>query len=204
MDILMGKGQVGILDKLGVCGFCDELKHLTYLKTGIYQPKMQYAFEVSMYAMIAFFTPFYLVQSQLFVGVIVNMMLISGALYSKGREMLPLIFLPSLAVLSRGLLFGDLTMYLLYMLPFIWIGNAILVYSVKSLYLKKNNDLFKSAAFGSALKAMFLLACAGVLLTAGLVPEDFLMAFGIVQLVTAVAAALIIWPIHNWRTGNKK
>jgi hypothetical protein len=204
MDIFMGKGQIGITERLGICGFCDELKRLTYLKTGIYQPKMQYAAEISMYAMIAFFTPFFLVQSQLLTGVIVNMMLITGALYSKGKEMLPLIFLPSIATLSRGLLFGEMTMYLLYMLPFIWIGNAILVYSVKSLHLKQKKEFFKSAAFGSALKATFLLVCAGVLLTIGLVPESFLVAFGIIQLFTAIAAAAIILPIHRWRVGSKK
>ena len=200
----MAKGQTGDFNKLGIADIYKNLTDLTNLKTGIYQPKIMYAAEISAYSALAFLTPFYLFQSQLLVGVIVNMMLISGALYAKGKEMLPLIFLPSLAVLSRGILFGEMTKYLIFMLPFIWLGNAALVYSVKYLHLKRKNELFRSAAYGGALKAMFLLVATGFMLAVGLVPEAFLVSFGLVQLITAVSAALIIWPIHNWRIGSKK
>lgn len=200
----MPKGQVGVLERLGVCGFCDEIKELTYLKTGIYQPKLKYLAEVSAYSLIALLMPFFLFQSQFLLGTVVNMMLISGALYAKGREMLPLIFLPSIAVLAKGVLFGPLTVYLLFMLPFIWLANAALVYAIKLMHIKKGKNLMASMAYAGTLKALALLTSAALLFSMGIVPVEFLMTFGLWQLVTAITAAAIIFPVHQWRVkGNK-
>lgn len=204
MDIFMAKGQVGILEMLGICGFCDEIKELTSLKTGIYQPKVKYMAEISAYSLIALLTPFFLFQSQFLLGTVVNMMLISGALYAKGREMLPLIFLPSVAVLAKGVLFGPLTIYLLFMLPFIWLANAALVYTIKLMHFKNRKNIFTSMAYAGTLKALALLTSAALLFSMGIVPVEFLMTFGLWQLVTAITAAIIIFPIHQWRVKNQK
>ncbi|MBN2094629.1 MAG: hypothetical protein JW727_01140 [Candidatus Aenigmarchaeota archaeon] len=200
----MAKGQVGLLERLGVCGFCDEIKNLTYLKTGIYQPKARYMAELSAYYLIAFMTPFFLFQSQFMLGTIVNSMLVTGALYTKGKEMLPVIFLPSIATLAQGVLFGSLTKYLLFMLPFIWIGNALLVYGIKSLHIKKKQSFVTSAAMAATVKAGFLLVASYTLFTIGVIPAAFLTAFGMIQLGTALAAIMVIWPIHSWRLKRQK
>jgi len=204
MDIFMAKGQVGVLERLGVCGFCDEIKELTMLKTGIHQPKIKYLTEISAYSLIAFLTPFFLFQSQFLLGTVVNMMLISGALYAKGKEMLPLIFLPSVAVLAKGVLFGPLTIYLLFMLPFIWVANAALVYTIKLTHIKKSKNLATSMAYAGTLKALALLTSAALLFSMGIIPVEFLMTFGLMQLVTAITAAAIIFPVHQWRVKSQK
>jgi hypothetical protein len=189
---------------LALSGILKKFNELTYLKAGIYQPKMLYALELSAYSLIAFITPLLLAHSQLMLGAIVNSMLICGALYTKGKKMLPLIFLPSLGVFANGILFGPLTIYLLYMLPFIWAGNAILIYSIKGLHLKKKIGFLKSAAYGSLLKASFLFASAFSLYALGVVPGQFLNIFGAMQFVTAFAAGAVLCPVHCWRTKKAK
>lgn len=189
---------------LQMVGILKNLGELTNLKAGIYQPKTQYALEVSAYSLVAFLMPILLVNSQFFLGTIVNAMLISGALYTKGKKMLPLIFLPSLGVLIKGALFGSLMVYFVYMLPFIWAGNTILVYSIKGLHLKNKLNLAKSAAVGSILKAGFLFGSAFTLFSLGIVPEAFLTTFGLMQLVTALSAGAIMYPLHGLRLKKQK
>jgi hypothetical protein len=204
MDIVMGKGQVGISEKLGIGNLFKDLESLTRMKTGIYQSRSTYALEVGTYYLLAFMTPFFLFQSQLLQGVIINSMLVTGSLYTKGREMLPVIVLPSIATLAHGVLFGSLTPYLIVMLPFIWVSNAILVYSIKSLHLKQKKSFLSSAAIGSTLKTIFLLASTYTLFVFNLVPVEFLVLFGVLQLATALGASMLIAPIHSWRLNSKK
>ncbi|MGC9310922.1 MAG: hypothetical protein ACP5E4_04350 [Candidatus Aenigmatarchaeota archaeon] len=187
---------------LALTGIFRTLGELTNLKTGIYQPKMQYALEVGLYSSAALLMPLLLFQSQFLLGTVVNAMLISGALYLKGKEMLPLIILPSIGTLAKGVLFGPLTVNLIYMLPFIWMGNAVLIYSIKGLHLKKGFNLPKSAALASIFKSGLLFASAFALFSAGFVPPAFLTAFGIMQFVTAFSAGLILWPVHRWRVNR--
>ncbi|MCK4730374.1 MAG: hypothetical protein KAT28_03580 [Candidatus Aenigmarchaeota archaeon] len=185
-------------------GICKNLTSLVNLRAGIHQSRTKDLLEIGSYSMIAFLTPFFLFQSQFLLGAVVNSMLITGALYTKGKNLLPLIFLPSLGALTTGLLFGSLTVYLLLMLPFIWIGNAILIFSVKKFYLKDKKHYLVGAVYGSIFKAIFLAASASVLYSLGFVPVAFLAAFGVMQFITAFSAGLIIYPINRWRLRNKK
>jgi len=76
------------------------------------------------------------------VGIIVNAVLVFGALHIKKYSLLPLIMLPSLGVLARGAIFGPFTMFLVYMIPLIWVGNALLVWGMKYFYLAKSWNRF--------------------------------------------------------------
>ncbi len=185
-------------------GICKNLISLADLRVGIHQSKTKDLLEIGSYSMIAFLTPLFLFQSQFLLGAIVNSMLITGALYTKGKNLLPLIFLPSLGVLAKGVLFGPLTIYLFFMLPFIWVGNAILIFSVKKFYLKDKKHYLVGAVYGSIFKATFLAASAFTLYNLGFVPVAFLTAFGIIQFVTAFSAGAILYPVNKWRLKNKK
>lgn len=186
-----------------LAGFYKNLVTLSYLKAGIIQTRRQQIFEVSAYSLVAFMTPIFLFQSQLFLGAIVNSMLITGALYMRGRSLLPVIMLPSLGVLAKGILFGPFTMYLVMMVPFIWVGNAILVFSIKSIHLKRKKSYLLSASVGSLVKAGFLFAAATLMFSFGFVPMEFLAAFGVMQFITAFSAGLIVFPV-NWARLRKK
>jgi hypothetical protein len=142
---------------------------------------------------VGFFLPFVLGHPQILVGVIVNAMLIVGATYMKGHKMLPLILLPSLGVLTAGVLFGTYTTFLLYLIPFIWIGNAIYVYVYKHVsfggYDWKNN--FLGVGVASILKAGFLFGATFLLVQLAVVPSVFLTAMGLLQIVTALIGGIL-------------
>lgn len=147
-------------------------------------------FEMIIYTIIAFSIPLVIGHSQILVGTIVNAALIAGALNLKGYKLLPVIIAPSLGALTAGLLFGPLTIYLLYMIPFIWVGNSILVLSFKWLKLKLNKNYFITLLLGSGLKSGFLFISALILYSLGLIPVMFLTAMGIIQLVTAIGGGI--------------
>ena len=142
---------------------------------------------------IGFFLPFILGHPQILVGVIVNAMLIVGATYLKGLKLLQIILLPSLGVLTAGVIFGTYTMFLLYLIPFIWLGNAIYVYVYK--YFNIGQNLLKNNFLGigvaSLLKAGFLFGITFLLVQLALVPVVFLTAMGVLQLTTALIGGVI-------------
>ncbi|GEM_PF-506822 len=147
----------------------------------------------------SFFIPFLIGHPQLIVGIAVNILLIESALYLKDYKLAAPIIMPSIGALSRAVLFGAFTKYLVFMLPFIWMGNLIIISVIKllNLFLKKN---FLLAGFaGAILKSCFLFSSAYVLFKFGLVPKLFLNAFGFTQLITAAAAVLIVYPVFRLR-----
>ena len=145
-------------------------------------------FELVLYSSICFFLPFFLHHSQWLTGTIVNTALVLSALRLK--KVLPIIILPSLGVLCAGLLFGTLTTYLLYLIPFIWIGNALLVY-----FVKRINKKMLSLPVASIIKSLFLFSAAFILVKLTFIPAVFLVAMGPIQLLTALSGgslALIV------------
>jgi hypothetical protein len=142
------------------------------------------------YTAVCFLAPFLLGHPQILVGVLVNASLILGATYLKSYKLLPIILLPSIAVLSRGLIFGPFTVFLIYMIPFIWVGNAIYAYIYRYLHAKKNNYLLSIGA-ASILKTIFLFGTAFALVKLSVLPAIFLTTMGILQLGTAVAGGIL-------------
>jgi len=142
---------------------------------------------------IGFFLPFVLGHPQILVGIIVNAMLIVGATYLRGHKLLPLIILPTFGVLTAGVIFGTYTHFLLYLIPFIWIGNAIYVYVYK--HFNMNQNRLKNNVLGigiaSILKAGFLFGIAYVLVHFAIIPPVFLTAMGVLQLTTALIGGVV-------------
>jgi len=156
-----------------------------YVLSNVYQ-----YFEMVVYTVFCFFVPLMIGHPQIAVGIVVNALLIASALNIKGYKLLPVIISPSLGALSRGILFGPFTIFLVYMIPFIWIGNAILVFSFKWLRLKLKKNYWLTLTIGSLFKAGFLFGTAFVLYSLNIVPAVFLTAMGVIQLVTAFAGGI--------------
>ncbi|KKR00996.1 MAG: hypothetical protein UT26_C0037G0021, partial [Microgenomates group bacterium GW2011_GWC1_39_12] len=76
--------------------------------------------------------------------------------------------------------FGPFTIYLVYFLPFIWVGNYLLMYVAKS-------SSFLVAALA---KSLFLFLIAYIFVSLHIVPKIFLTAMGILQLVTALVGGI--------------
>ena len=146
--------------------------------------------EMALYAVIAFSLPFLLGHEQLLVGSVVNCALVLAALNLKGARLLPVIILPSIGAYLAGLVFGVASPALLYMIPFIWVGNAVLVLCIKYFVLDKKTNRFAALGFGAAAKAAFLFISALALLSFSMVPAAFLTAMGIFQLVTALTGGV--------------
>jgi hypothetical protein len=143
--------------------------------------------EMVVLSLAAFFIPLFLGHQQIIVGSVVNAFLIAGALHLKGWKVAPVIIMPSLGAVAAGLLFGPLSKFLLLMVPFIWIGNTLLVVSMKKFKL---NYWFK-LGLGTIIKAGFLFTAAFILYTLGALPVIFLTAMGILQVATALVGGLL-------------
>jgi len=149
-------------------------------------------------SILTFFLPFTLGHPQWLVGTLVNTCLFSAAIYLPKKYFIPLSVLPSLGVLARGIIFGPLTMFLIYFLPFIWLGNLVLILSFKFLFSKFKFVL--SAGFASAIKFLFLFLTADIYFKLSVVPAVFLQTMGQNQFADALAGGLIafiIFKIHG-------
>jgi len=157
-------------------------------------------------SILSFSIPFSLSHLQWLVGTIVNACLFLAAVFLPGKFILPLIILPSLGVLSRGIIFGPLTMSLVYFLPFIWLANLVLLLIFKRFFLHLN--YFFSVFIAVIAKFLFLFVIASIYFEFAFVPKIFLQSMGINQFLTALAGGLISWIIFNFyaksHLGNKR
>jgi hypothetical protein len=159
-----------------------------------YEYKYNYI-ETFLYTFVSFLIPLLIGHPQIIVGIIVNSMLIMGALNLKGIKILPIIIAPSLGALTRGLLFGPFTMYLVFLIPVIWIGNFLLVLSFKKLKMNYFNKLM----IGSITKSVFLFLIAFAMFKFGFIPVIFLTAMGIVQFGTALGGGALAFGLKFLR-----
>ena len=149
-------------------------------------------------SVVSFIIPFSVGHPQWVVGTFVNAGLFLAVIFLPKKYIMPLVFLPSLGVLSRGLIFGPFTPFLVYFLPFIWLGNTILIYVFNVLADKSQAiNFFFFVFFAASAKYLLLTAAAHVYFEFNIVPSVFLQTMGIYQLVTALAGGLISFFLFN-------
>ncbi|HPN54666.1 MAG TPA: hypothetical protein PLB52_01910 [Candidatus Moranbacteria bacterium] len=144
-----------------------------------------------LFAMAAFLLPFTMGHPQIVVGVVVNALLFLAAFNLKKYKILPVVLLPSLAVLSRGLIFGPFTYFLIYTIPFIWMGNLFLVASLKYLYFAKKLNKYFSLVASIAIKVSVLYFPTILLIKSGILPQAFAVSMGAFQVYTALAGCIL-------------
>ncbi len=147
--------------------------------------------EIVIYSFIGFFLPLMIGHPQIIVGSLVNALIVISALHHKGLRPLSLFILPSIGAITRGILFGPFTIFLIYMAPFIWISNFLIWITIKKLYLMDRKNYLFSLVIASIVKASFLFISAFILYSFGFIPKMFLIAMGPTQLLTAVMGGLI-------------
>jgi len=138
---------------------------------------------------LSFAVPFFLGHSQLITGIVVNMALFSTVILLPANYLLPIALFPSLAVLSRGAVFGPFTPFLIYFLPAIWLGNILLMMTFKKVY--PTSSYGKSIILASTVKSVFLFFFANVFFSFHLVPKLFLQTMGINQFITAIMGGVL-------------
>lgn len=128
--------------------------------------------------------------AQFFVGTVVNAVLVLSAFYLSGwKSVFPMI-LPSIAAYLSGIVFGASSIFLLYFIPLIWLGNFVYVALVKK-FAVSENQAGKGMLVASAAKAGLLFICAIALVGLGIVPQMFLIAMGPMQFATAICGGAI-------------
>ncbi|MCF7798801.1 hypothetical protein K9M74_02770 [Candidatus Woesearchaeota archaeon] len=151
---------------------------------------------------VSFFIPFILGHPQLLVGIVVNTALVVAALRLRMIQTIPIIILPSIATILRGLLFGPYSTIVVMMIPFIWAGNLVFVLLIKLVAKKikqqqvKTNvrtiqESIKTITVLASIKAAVISTGALFLVLLNVMPVALIVAFSIMQLITAGIGASI-------------
>lgn len=140
--------------------------------------------------------------SQLIVGTIVNAALVVSAINLKGwAKILGVVTMPSISTILSGYVFGTASVYMVYMIPAIWIGNFALIYSYKFLMLGKNKHYFLAGIVGIIVKVAIIFALFNLINLFGVFPEKLVEnlrnAMGMTQLITATLGVILAFIIYK-------
>lgn len=139
---------------------------------------------------VLFFLPLLLSGPQLLVWSIVNLLLIWAVRKLSRSKARRLAFVPSIAAVLHGVIFWPFTIFLVYMMPAIWLGNLALMYIVSRVSQK-----WLGILTGWIIKACLLFLIAFVLVQNSFLPTVFLKAMGIFQLATALIGGYVAFGI---------
>ena len=140
--------------------------------------------------------------SQLIIGTIVNATLVTAAINLKGwAKILGIVTMPSISTILSGYVFGTASVYMVYMIPAIWIGNFALIYSYKFLMLGKNKHYFLAGIVGIIVKVAIIFALFNLNNLFGVFPEKLVTtlstAMGTTQLITATLGVILAFIIYK-------
>lgn len=140
--------------------------------------------------------------SQLIIGTIVNATLVTAAINLKGwAKILGIVTMPSISTILSGYVFGIASTYMVYMIPAIWLGNFVLIYSYKLLMLGKNKHYFLAGIVGIIVKVAIIFALFNLINLFGVFPEKLVEnlrnAMGMTQLITASLGIIVAFVIYK-------
>jgi len=153
-----------------------------------YEKEIKY---ISLFLLLIF-VPLVIGKPQYLVGIIVNAALIYSTLKFGFKNTIPFLILPSCMSYLRGILFGNLTMFLTYLIPFIIISNAIY-----SLTVNKSQDKTLGILIACILKTGFLYLITNTLVRTISLPSIFLTTMGINQLITSIIGGFLGYFIYR-------
>lgn len=144
--------------------------------------------------------------NQFIVGPAVNAALILAALNLRGAVRLSsIVLLPSVTAISLGVFAFVGNVFMLYIVPAIWAGNAVLVLCFKYLYVHRQLNYIFVAAVAVMGKAAVIFLTYNILVWSGVImmggPVDTVMSsmMGLTQVITATAGAVIAYGIVRLR-----
>lgn len=175
-------------------------------------------------ALLAFLVPTFLAQllnaifgansvvasnSQLIVGSVVNTVLVVSALNLKGwTKIIPVVTMPSISTILSGYVFKVASVYMVYMIPAIWIGNFVLILAFKYIMIAKKKNFFISAIAGIVCKVAIIFAFFMILKAFNIFPEKLVgnlqKAMSVTQLITATIGCTIGFGIYKLEKKNKR
>ncbi len=141
-------------------------------------------------------------KSQLIIGSIVNASLIVAAMNLKGwAKILGVVTMPSISTILGGYVFKTASVFMVYMIPAIWIGNFALVYTYKKILVQKSKNYFLAGIVGIVIKVAIIFGAFNILKLIGIFPPKLITnlqtAMGMVQAITATVGMLIAFVIYK-------
>lgn len=140
--------------------------------------------------------------SQLIVGSVVNTALIVAAINLKGwKKILGVVTMPSISTMLSGYVFKSASVYMVYMIPAIWIGNFVLVYAYKWIMLSKEKHYFLAGVIGIVAKVLVIAGGFMLLKAFNIFPAKLVTtlqtAMTTTQLITATIGTFIAFGIYK-------
>jgi len=86
-----------------------------------------------------------------------------------------------------------LTPQVLFVLPFIWLGNFSLMFLMRKIFVQNKVNYLISSIVSASVKTILLFSFTFILFSASLVPIVFLTTFGLNQFLTAMSGSIIIF-----------
>jgi len=141
-------------------------------------------------------------KSQLIIGSIVNASLIVTAMNLKGwAKILGVVTMPSISTILGGYVFKTASVFMVYMIPAIWIGNFALVYAYKKILVQKNKNYFLAGIVGIVIKVAIIFGAFSILNLMGIFPPKLVTnlqtAMGMTQGITATIGMIIAFAIYK-------
>ena len=148
--------------------------------------------------------------SQYVVGTIVNASIIIAGINIVGwKKLVGVVTLPSLAAVGGGLVFpGPASIFALYMIPAMWIGNFTIIFLYKYLFVNKKMNYVLSALAGILLKTAIIFGgfslMATIVSTPQKIAEVLTLAMGANQIITATLGSILAFGIIKLAYKEKK
>lgn len=175
-------------------------------------------------ALLAFLVPSFLAQlinivfgtesvisnnSQFIVGSVVNTLLVISALNLKGWSKTSFIVtMPSISTIMSGYVFKSASVYMVWMIPAIWLGNFILIYAFKYIMIAKEKNYFIAAICGIICKVAIIFGFFVILKAFNVFPEKLVAnlqnAMSLIQLITATIGCIIAFAIYKIEKNSVK
>lgn len=140
--------------------------------------------------------------AQLIVGSIVNTALIVTAINLKGwKKILGVVTMPSISTMLSGYVFKSASVYMVYMIPAIWVGNFVLVYAYKWIMLSKEKHYFLAGVTGIVAKVLVIAGGFMLLKAFNIFPAKLVTtlqtAMTTTQLITATIGTFIAFVVYK-------
>lgn len=152
---------------------------------------LAYQFSSILYG-FSFAIPLLFSSPQIITGTVVNCLLFLSVQRLSKKELIPLVVLPSLGAVAHGVLFGPQTIYLYYFLPFIWLGNYLLIHLFSSF---RTYPYVSRVVISAVSKYLLLQLFAQLFFHNHIVPSVFVISMGYIQLFTALLGGLLSYGI---------
>lgn len=146
--------------------------------------------------------------SQLIVGSIVNTVLVISALNLKGwSKILAIVSMPSISTILSGYVFKSASIFMIYMIPAIWVGNLALILAFKYIMLANKKNYIVSSIVGIICKVAVIFGFFMILKAFNVFPDKVVgtlqKAMSITQLITATIGCIIAYVIYKAENAKK-